>query len=101
VDANLPRTPGTGSPLSCRRCGASLTPGAGNFYAVTIEAVADPTPPTFSAEDLAGDVRQKIERLLDQLKGLSEQEALDSVYRRRSFHLCGPCLRRWIEDPTG
>jgi hypothetical protein len=63
--------------------------------------VADPTPPAFAAEDLAADVRQQIERLLAQLESVSEQEALDQVYRRRTLHLCGPCFRRWIENPTG
>jgi hypothetical protein len=78
-----------------------LRPGAGNFFHVTIEAIADPTPPTFTAEDLARDIRQRIERLLAQLEGVSEQEALEQVYRRRAFYLCGPCCRRWIQNPTG
>jgi hypothetical protein len=78
-----------------------LTPGSGNFYCVTIEAVADPTPPTVSAEDLARDHRKEIERLLAQLEGLSEEEALAQVYRRLTLYLCGPCYRQWIEDPTG
>jgi hypothetical protein len=90
-----------GNRPSCRRCGVQLQPGAGNFFHVTITAVADPTPPTFTEEDLAGDVRQKIEQLLAQLEGVSEQEALDQVYRRLAFCLCGRCFRGWIEDPTG
>jgi hypothetical protein len=88
-------------PLLCRRCGAGLTPGSGDFYVVTIEAVADPTPPTISAEDLAADHRRQIEQLLAQLAGLSEEEALAQVYRRLTLYLCGPCYRQWIEDPTG
>jgi hypothetical protein len=88
-------------PLSCARCAAELRPGRGNFYRVTIEAVADPSPPTFSAEDLALDVRRQIERLLAQLEGLSEQEALAQVYQRRTLHLCAACFRRWIDNPTG
>jgi hypothetical protein len=88
-------------PLACARCGAGLRPGAGNFYRVTVEAVADPTPPSISAAELTIDVRQQIEALLARLKGLSEQEALAQVYRRLTFHLCGPCYRCWIEDPTG
>ena len=87
-------------PFACKRCGAVLTPGAGNFYLVAVEAVADPTPPTLSAEDPAA-IRARIERLLAELEGVSEQEALDQVYRRLAFHLCGPCFRRWIENPTG
>jgi hypothetical protein len=77
-----------------------LTPGSGNFYRVTIEAVADPTPPAIADEDLARDHRAEIERLLAQLEGLSEEEALAQVCRRLTLHLCGPCYRQWIEDPT-
>jgi hypothetical protein len=87
--------------LTCRRCGAGLRPGAGNFYRVVIEAVADPAPPDISAEDLERDVRSEIERLLTQLAGLSEEEALAQVYRRLTLYLCGRCYRDWIEDPTG
>ena len=85
----------TGDLLWCARCRAMLRPGSGSFYRVTIEAVADPTPPAFTAEDLAADVRQEIERVLARLEGESEQEALDQVYCRRTLHLCVRCYRRW------
>jgi hypothetical protein len=88
------------TPLFCDRCAAPLTPGRGEFYVVRIEAVADPSPPFFSAEDLARDVRRDIERLIARLGDLTEQEAKDQVYRRLVLYLCVPCYRRWIEDPT-
>ena len=88
------------SPLPCARCGAELTPGKGNFYLVRIEALADPAPPSFSAEDMAHDPRAEIERLIEQMRGLSEQELMDQVYRRLVLYLCGPCYRQWIEDPV-
>jgi hypothetical protein len=88
------------SELRCARCGAELTPGTGNFYVVRIEAFADPSPPEFSDDDLEHDPRLEIERLIDQLREFSEQELLDQVYRRLILHLCGPCYRRWIEDPV-
>jgi hypothetical protein len=87
--------------LICRRCGTVLQSGTGHLYRITIEAVADPTPPTLSAEDLAGDLEQQIRRLLKQLEGVSEQQALDQVYRRLTFSLCVPCYRKWIDNPTG
>jgi hypothetical protein len=87
-------------PFVCARCGAALRPGSGNYYQVTIEAVADPTPPVFTPEDLAGDTRQKIERLLEQLQGVSEEEAMAQVYLRRRLLLCVPCCRAWIEHPV-
>ena len=88
------------SPLFCARCRAQLTPGRSDFYVVRIEAVADPSPPRFSEEDLALDHAAEIERLIDQMRHLSEQELLDQVYRRLILHLCGPCYRQWIEDPV-
>jgi hypothetical protein len=48
-----------GPPLLCDRCGVELTPGKGDFYVVRIEAVADPTPPRFTEEDLAHVIGRK------------------------------------------
>ena len=89
------------SPLCCDRCLAELKPGADDLYLVSVEAVADPYPPLFSDEDLQRDPRSEIERLLHELRHLSAQEAMDQVYRRVTFHLCGRCYREWIEDPAG
>lgn len=88
-------------PLCCDRCAAGLTPGQRNFYVVRIEAFADPSPPSFSPDDLLRDARAEIRRLVDQMEDLSPQEAMDQVYRRLVLYLCGPCYRRWIENPTG
>jgi hypothetical protein len=86
--------------MFCARCAAELTPGKGDFYVVRIEAVADPTPPSFSEEDLKHDPRAEMERLIEQMHDLSPQEAMDQVYRRLVLYLCGPCYRQWIEDPV-
>ena len=77
----------------CARCAAELHPGSGDFYVVKIEAVADPTPPVFSAEDLAERPHGEIERVLAQAQQLSEQELVDQVYRRLILYLCGLCYR--------
>jgi hypothetical protein len=87
--------------LLCSRCGIELHPGAGDFYLVQIQAMADPTPPNFSEEDLQHDPREEIQRLLEQMRGLSAQEAMDQVYRQVVLYLCGPCYRQWIENPVG
>jgi hypothetical protein len=86
--------------LLCARCGTELMPGKGDLYRVWIEAVADPAPPVFSADDLKQDPRAEIERLIEQMRGMSEQELRDQVYRCLVLYLCGPCYRRWIEDPV-
>ncbi len=77
-----------------------LRPGSGDFYLVRIEALADPSPPRFSEDDLKLDPRAEIERLFRQMSGLSEQELIDQIYRRLVLYLCGPCYRQWIEDPV-
>src|SRR5262245_36110385 len=63
------------APFSCAHCTAPLQPGAGNFYRITIEAAADPTPPDLSSDDSPAAIRRKIEQLLAQMANLSEQEA--------------------------
>jgi hypothetical protein len=88
-------------PLFCARCRCTLAPGRGNFYVVRIEAVADPFPPEFTADDLSDDLDARWRRLLREMHGLSAQEAMDQVYRRTTLHLCASCYARWIEDPAG
>jgi len=88
-------------PTFCDRCSAELKPGTGDFYVVRIEAFADPTPPSFSEEDLQHDTSAEIERLIDQMRDCSEGELMDQVHRRLTLYLCGPCYRQWIENPTG
>ncbi len=88
-------------PLECARCLRALQPGTGDVYLVNILAVADPFPPIFSPEDLRRDPRDEINRLLHELRYLSADEALEQVYRRKTFYLCSACYRAWIEQPTG
>jgi hypothetical protein len=88
-------------PPLCSRCGKELNPGEGDFYLVRIEAMADPSPPNFTEADLSRNTGLEIRQILERMRDLSEQEALDQVYRRLLLYLCGPCYRKWIEDPTG
>jgi hypothetical protein len=87
--------------LFCSRCDTKLIAGKGNFYLVRIQAMADPTPPSFSEEDLQRDPKEEIQRLLEQMRDLSAQEAMNQVYRQLVLYLCGPCYRQWIENPLG
>jgi len=88
-------------PLVCYHCGTELTPGEAQFYVVKIEAYADPSPPNLTDEDLRRDIRGEIDRLLEAMSDLSEQEAMDQVYRKITIYLCNTCYRDWIENPTG
>ena len=86
---------------ACRRCGRELHPGHGDFYVVSILAVADPAPPVFTEDDLARDTEREIQRLLKQMRSLDAQQAQDQVYRRVLFHMCDACYHDWISNPTG
>jgi hypothetical protein len=88
-------------PLLCHRCGAELAPGRGDFYVVRIEAFADPTPSDISREELdARDLEEEIAAVLEEMRSMSERELMDGVYRKLVIHLCGPCYRKWIENPA-
>ena len=89
------------SDLACHGCGTPLTPGEGSFYIVRIEAIADPTPPSFDPDEPAIDMALEWERLLDQMRDMSEQELMDQVYRRMTLQLCAACYRGWIDAPLG
>jgi hypothetical protein len=90
------------APLLCHRCGAMLTPGKGDFYVVRIEAFADPTPPNLLADEYADiDPSAEIDRLIELMRHMSEQELMDQVYRRMTIHLCRKCYIAWIENPSG
>jgi hypothetical protein len=102
VTGDPPRTQDADPPRPvCRRCGRALDPGRGDLYVVSIVALADPSPPAFTEDDLSLDVGREIRRLTAEMRGLDAQEAQDQVYRRMVFCLCTPCYARWILDPTG
>ena len=88
------------APILCARCVRQLTPGNGDFFEVQIEAAADPTPPTFTVEDLADKVRPDWQALIANLSKHSERELVDQVYRRMVIHLCATCFEAWFEDPA-
>lgn len=91
----------TSDTLLCTRCLKTLEAGRGEFYVVSIEAVADPTPPSFEPGNLSRDYRADWRSVVAALKDTSPQEALDQVYRRLVIHLCNSCYREWIENPAG
>ena len=88
-------------PLICHRCAAELEPGKGDFYVVRIEAFADPTPPEITQQDLEADLTVEIDRLIEQMREMGEQDLADQVHRYLTIHLCGGCYAQLIEDPTG
>ena len=88
------------APLFCARCAVQLHPGSGDYFQITIEAVADPAPPVLAPDETTSGLRVRIAQLLARLGELSEREAMDQVYRRLVMHLCNRCYRSWIENPA-
>ncbi|MDP6447229.1 MAG: hypothetical protein QGG36_17885 [Pirellulaceae bacterium] len=89
------------APLLCAKCLRDLTPGAGDFYVVSIEAVADPTPPTIDEQPHGRDLKTEINNLIRDLHDVSAREAMDQVRRGVTIHLCRNCYGSWIENPAG
>jgi len=89
------------APCFCSRCLRLLEAGRGDYFVVTIDAVADPTPPTIEPADLRRDLSRDWREIVAALSDTSSQEALDQVYRRVVIHLCNTCFRNWIENPAG
>ena len=88
-------------PLPCARCRRIVTLGSGEGYLVDIRAVADPTPPIITGDDLSQDATREISRLLMRLRGMSHAQLAVQVYSRKLFCLCTFCYAIWIEDPVG
>jgi hypothetical protein len=87
--------------LQCARCGIGLSRGRGECYVVEIRAVADPSPPVFTQDDLERDTEHAIDELLARLRSMSEEQLIGQVYSRGLYYLCGPCYTQWVEDPFG
>lgn len=87
--------------LLCHRCGAILTPSAGTFYIVRIEAFADPSPRVLAEGMTRRELADEIDELIRQIGDQPEQTLMDQVYRRLTILLCWPCYRVWIENPAG
>jgi hypothetical protein len=87
--------------IVCHRCGALMDEGGPLFYHVKIEAYPLPIVPPLTLEDLERNFDEELARLIEEARGMSEQELMDQVYRRLLLHLCPSCYLRWIENPTG
>ena len=88
-------------PLFWDRCAKAIHPGQADFFVIRSEAFADPTPPEITEDDLLRDHRREIEKLITAMQDLSEQQAMDQVYRRKNLILCNGCIDDWMERPLG
>lgn len=86
--------------LTCDRCDGGLLLDAPVRYEVTIEVKSGYDPLEVTREDLEK-VEERMEEVLRQLEGVTEQEASDEVYWRRTFDLCATCQRAFLANPLG
>jgi hypothetical protein len=84
--------------LRCDCCGREVHAGRGDYYAVSIVAVADPMPPVVTEEERAADVSREIRRLVERLAGRGEESLVDEVVREVLLRLCVGCYREWMAE---
>jgi hypothetical protein len=87
--------------ITCDRCGKSLLVDEEVRYLVKVEVWAAYDPMEIAPEDLAKDRSEEIRSLTEQLGRMTEQEAMDSVYRKLVFDLCPSCQRDYLANPLG
>ncbi len=84
---------------SCDICGQVLLGRSDIRYEVRIEVKAAFDPLEMRDEDLGRDIRGEIAKVLQQLEGISEEEAQNEVYRQFEFDLCAACQKKYLKDP--
>ncbi len=86
--------------LTCDRCGNGLLLDAPVRYEVRIEVKSAYDPMELTDDDLA-DASRKLREAVDAVKHLSEQEAMDEVYKEFRLDLCRTCQKEFIKAPLG
>jgi len=84
---------------TCDMCGRRMAEGQDLRFVAKIQVHASADPLEITAEDLEGDIREKMRRLIEELKDMDPQEVERSVYCAFQFDLCPRCWKRYIEDP--
>jgi hypothetical protein len=87
--------------MTCDRCGKPLLVEEDVRYEVAIVVRCAYDPLEITDEDLDRDLDAELQKTLKALDGLSEEEAMDQVYRRFRFDLCPPCRRAYVRNPLG
>lgn len=71
-------------------------------YVVEMDVYADPSLPPITTEELEEkDPGEGIKDLIEQMKGMNEEELLDQVHRRFEFKLCRGCQVKFLANPLG
>ena len=85
--------------LTCDGCGAPLLVESDVRYEVKIEVKAAYDPMEITGDDLKKDHKAEMAKIIAQLQGVTEAEAMDEVYRTFRFDLCTPCQRNYLKKP--
>jgi hypothetical protein len=86
--------------LTCDRCGNGLLLDAPVRYEVRIEVKSAYDPMEITDEDLAN-AGAEMKKAVEALKNVSEQDAMDEVYKEFRFDLCRTCQKQFIKAPLG
>lgn len=81
----------------CDNCGRDV-PASEQMYSMRLELFARVEPLVFSAEDLAKDTLQEIEKLAESMNNMDPDEAMDQVHESYIFDVCSLCRRRFHEQ---
>jgi hypothetical protein len=83
----------------CEICGAIIERPM-IAYHLRVELFADPTPPSFTEDDLAGDFKAEIVDLIKALEKTDPEESEAEVYESYLFTLCPKCrqkMHQWLK----
>ena len=85
--------------LICDRCGKNLLVGEEVRYEVRIEVKAAYDPLELTSDDLRGDLRSEMRRLIARMEGEDPAELENAVYQVLDRDLCMACRKPYIANP--
>jgi hypothetical protein len=85
--------------LTCDLCGNGLLLDGEVRYEVKIDVTCAYDPMELTSEDLARDHASDLKNLVESMKSLSEEDAMDQVHRAFRFDLCGRCQKEYLRNP--
>jgi hypothetical protein len=86
--------------VTCDLCDRAVPKHAS--YLVRMDVIADPSMPALSTEELEeADFGETLDKLLEEMKGLTADDLQDGVHRRFEYRLCPACHRRFLANPLG
>ena len=84
----------------CDLCDDVLPPHG--FYMVRMDVFAEPSVPPVTGDELDEmDPGRTMDKLIEQMKGMTPEELQDQVHRRFEFCVCGECQKKLLANPLG